>query len=502
MDTLEKLELLADAAKYDAACTSSGVDRAGKRGALGAASGAGCCHAFSADGRCITLLKVLLTNVCCYDCAYCVNRRSNDVPRAAFTPRELADLTIGFYRRNCIEGLFLSSGVLQSPDYTMELIIETARILREEEGFRGYIHAKAIPGASPELVARLGRLADRMSVNVELPSQRSLDLLAPDKASTSVVRPMRLISEGIAQGAEDRRLAKRQGLRHQPERFAPAGQATQLIIGATPETDQHILRLAEGLYDTFHLKRVFFSAYAPVNDDVRLPGAQVEVPLTREHRLYQADWLLRYYGFRVDELLTPQAPDLDLTLDPKAAWALRHMELFPLEVNRASYEELLRVPGVGVKTARRIVRARRRGRLGLDALSTLGLSLKRAGFFITCAGKMAPGFDADPERARRAMRDATRASGAGRKSERGAVEGQLALFSPGAASARDPFAAPGHRDRLLEAARGRGLVATDPGRVALGERSEGATAALLGATPSGLPAADPLAGRLSGRVRT
>ena len=277
MDTMAKLEILADAAKYDVACTSSGVDRRGKKGQLGAASAAGCCHAFTADGRCVTLLKVLLTNVCCYDCAYCVNRRSNDIPRAAFTPRELATLTVEFYRRNYIEGLFVSSGVIKNPDYTMELIIETARILREDEGFRGYIYAKAIQGASPELLERLGFLVDRMSINIELPSQSSLDLLAPEKSGQAVVRPMRQLCEGIEQSKQDRKLARRRHLSASVKSFVPAGQSTQMIIGATPETDQHILKLAESLYQSVSLKRVFFSAYLPVNDDSRLPELNTEV---------------------------------------------------------------------------------------------------------------------------------------------------------------------------------------------------------------------------------
>lgn len=487
MDIMGKLEILADAAKYDAACTSSGIERRGKRGSLGAASTAGCCHAFAADGRCITLLKVLLSNVCCCDCAYCINRRSNDVPRASFTPRELASLTIAFYRRNYIEGLFLSSGVVGSPDRTMELMIETLRILREEEGFRGYIHAKSIPGCSPELVSELGRLADRISVNIELPSQSSLDLLAPEKAGESVVAPMKLISEGIEQAKQDRALARKTGLRIASPRFAPAGQSTQLIIGATPETDHHILTLAESLYSSFGLKRVFFSAYAPVNDDARLPGLQTALPLTREHRLYQADWLLRYYGFRVDELLSAQSPDLETAIDPKAAWALRHMELFPLEVNRASYEELLRVPGLGVKSARRLVQARAHGGLSFDDLKTMGVSLKRAGYFITCRGRMAPGFDTDPEAARRSLEASYRQTGAGRKSKRGAVEGQLSLFADSEQRAIDPYALGGHRDVLLDASRSQRLQAIPV---------ESPTAQLAQRkglpTPSGLPAFDPL----------
>lgn len=389
----------------------------------------------------------------------------------------------------------MSSGVVGSPDRTMELMIETLRILREEEGFRGYIHAKAIPGSSPELVERLGRLADRLSVNVELPSQSSLDLLAPEKSRESVTAPMGLICDGIRQAGEDRALARRNNLRTMPRAFAPAGQSTQLIIGATPETDQHILKLAESLYGRFGLKRVFFSAYAPVNDDVRLPRIGMAPPLTREHRLYQADWLLRYYGFEVDELLSPQSPDLDEAIDPKASWALKNMDLFPLEVNRAGYEELLRVPGLGVRTARRIMGARAHGSLSFDDLKTLGLSLKRAGYFITCRGRMSPGFAADPETARRAMEQGYRTTGGGRKSMRGAVQGQLSLFEDAGQRAQDAFALPGHRDKLLDASRAKRLEAVpiDPARIAGG--------AGAGETPSGLPALDPLALERAGGER-
>lgn len=459
MDIMAKLEILSDAAKYDAACTSSGSDRRGKAGALGSASAAGCCHSFTADGRCISLLKVLLTNLCICDCAYCINRRSNDVPRAAFTPRELADLTVGFYRRNYIEGLFLSSGVIRNADYTMEQLVETVRILRVEERFRGYIHVKAIPGASPELVEQLGRLADRVSVNIELPSQDSLNALAPDKGKLDIIRPMGLIRDGIEQSAEDRRLAKRSYLGKSAPSFAPAGQSTQLIIGATPETDQHILALTGALYRQFKLKRVFYSAYAPVNDDPRLPSLRSDIPLTREHRLYQADWLLRYYGFEVEELLAHDQPNLDLMVDPKAAWALRSIDRFPLEINKASYEELLRVPGIGAESARKIVRARRNHRLGFDDLKTLRISLMRAGWFITCNGRMADSFALDPDTARKHLEDSTRKTGAGRKLKRGSVEGQLSLFEAPSPQARDSYARQGHKDVLLESARGKLLEA-------------------------------------------
>ena len=386
MDTMEKLTILTDAAKYDAACTSSGLDRGAKRGRMGSATMAGCCHTFSADGRCVTLLKVLYTNVCAYDCQYCVNRRSNDLPRAMFEPRELADLTIQFYRRNYIEGLFLSSAVLVSPDYTTERMIEALRILREEYHFWGYIHAKAIPGADPLLTRRLGCLADRMSVNIELPSERSLNLLCPEKKKANILAPMGQIRDGIAVSKQE--LAK---YRHAP-RFAPAGQSTQMIIGATPETDKHILTLTQALYDKYKLKRVFYSAYMPVSDSSLLPAPQgFQPPLLREHRLYQADWLLRFYHFRAEEILDDDQPDFDPRIDPKCSWALRHLDRFPVEVQTAEYEMLLRVPGIGVRSAQRILTARRAGPLSFDALKKLGVVLKRAQYFLTCGGKMREG---------------------------------------------------------------------------------------------------------------
>ena len=382
MELMDKLEILADAAKYDAACTSSGLDRAGRPGTIGSTTLAGCCHSFSADGRCISLLKVLMTNVCAYDCQYCVNRRSNDLPRAAFTPRELCELTMGFYRRNYIEGLFLSSAVLVSPDYTTERMIEALRLLREEYRFGGYIHAKAIPGADPRLTYRLGLLADRMSVNIELPSAGSLALLAPDKRKENILTPMGQIRDGISLASRERKLC-----RYAP-RFAPAGQSTQMIVGATPESDRQILTLTQGLYDKYHLKRVFYSAYMPVSNSPLLPAPQnFQPPLLREHRLYQADWLLRFYHFRAEELLDEEAPNLDPRLDPKCTWALRHLEFFPVEVNRADYEALLRVPGVGVRSARRILAARRVGPLTFEGLKRLGVVLKRAQYFLTCSGR-------------------------------------------------------------------------------------------------------------------
>lgn len=397
MNILDKLEILADAAKYDVACTSSGSDRDAVRGKLGATTAAGCCHSFTPDGRCITLLKVLMTNVCTYDCAYCASRCSNEVTRAAFTPRELADLTIEFYRRNYIEGLFLSSGVLKTPDYTTELMIQAFEILRGEHGFRGYIHAKTVPGTSPELIDRMGRLVDRLSVNLELPSQESLALLAPQKSKQDIIAPMRQIADSISEDKEAKALARRRttfysgvGIQraHELHPFAPAGQSTQLIVGATPESDYHILNLSASLYRSMSLKRVFFSAYLPVNDDARLPKTGA-VQLNREHRLYQADWLMRFYQFDVGEIIDESNPFLDPLLDPKANWALNHLEQFPVEVNSAPYELLLRVPGIGVKGARSILRARKTATLREAELRKLGIAFKRARYFITCNGAYA-----------------------------------------------------------------------------------------------------------------
>lgn len=386
MDLMEKLEILTDAAKYDAACTSSGLQRGGRPGSIGNTTTAGCCHSFSADGRCVTLLKVLMTNVCAYDCQYCVNRRSNDLPRAAFSPRELAELTMEFYRRNYIEGLFLSSAVAGSPDATTERMIEALRLLREEYRFGGYIHAKAIPGADPLLTHRLGLLADRLSVNIELPSSQSLARLAPDKAKENILAPMGQIRDDIRQSKQELAL-----YRHAP-RFAPAGQSTQMIVGASPESDRQILLLSQGLYRKYGLKRVFYSAYMPVSDSRLLPAREgFQPPLLREHRLYQADWLLRYYQFQAEELLSEEQPDFDPLIDPKCSWALRHMEFFPVDANRADYEALLRVPGIGVTSARRIVTARRWGALTFADLKKLGVVLKRAQYFLTCSGRMIEG---------------------------------------------------------------------------------------------------------------
>ncbi len=458
----KKLEILSDAAKFDVACTSSGMQREGKQGELGNSVAAGICHSFSADGRCISLLKVLFTNECIFDCKYCINRSSNDVPRASFTPKELCELTIGFYKRNYIEGLFLSSGILHTPDYTMELICQTLRMLREEYHFRGYIHCKAIPGANPLLIEYAGWYADRMSVNLELPTNEGLRQLAPNKTRKNILTPMRQIQAGIAEsrqvlgfkggnhsafyftnqaagraGIEERfrggmieadggakgnaryvtglnglprkeapadfenakttaveRTGREQRLsllesvgRPTGRGFAAAGQSTQMIIGATPETDYQLVSVAEALYRKFDLKRVFYSAFVKVNEDSKLPDLPGGPPLLREHRLYQADWLLRYYGFAAGELLTEKRPNFNAVLDPKCDWAVHHMELFPVEVLKADYFLLLRVPGIGPKSAKRIVDARKSGSFSFESLKKMGVVLKRAQYFITCGGK-------------------------------------------------------------------------------------------------------------------
>lgn len=386
MDMFEKLKILGESAKYDSSCTSSGVDRrGGTSDGIGSAASCGLCHSFAADGRCISLLKILMTNYCMYDCKYCINRRSNDVPRARFTPDEIADLTINFYRRNYIEGLFLSSGIIQSPDYTCEQIIEALSILRNKYKFYGYIHAKTIPGADPELINRLGTLADRISVNIELPSQKSLNTLAPDKSKSSILLPMGHITNKIRQNSYE--IVKYKAA----PKFAPAGQSTQMIIGATPDTDFQILRLSEAMYGKYRLKRVFYSAYIPVGDQKLLPPAGTKPPLLREHRLYQADWLLRFYGFKAEEILDEQHQEFNPLLDPKCNWALHHPECFPVEINKAPYEMLLRVPGIGVKSAQKIVTARRQAKLDYPDLRKLGVVLKRANYFILCLGKRAEG---------------------------------------------------------------------------------------------------------------
>ncbi|MCM1252508.1 MAG: putative DNA modification/repair radical SAM protein [Clostridium sp.] len=382
MSIMDKLHILADAAKYDVSCSSSGSSRKGDGKGIGNTVAAGLCHSFAADGRCISLLKILFTNECIFDCKYCMNRKSNDVPRASFTPDEVCELTMEFYRRNYIEGLFLSSGILYSPDYTMELICRTLYKLRTVYHFQGYIHVKAIPGADPVLVEKAGFLADRMSVNLELPTAESLQKLAPNKHRKTILRPMRQIQNGISQNRDELVL-----YRHAP-RFCEAGQSTQMIVGATPENDYQIMAVAESLYQKFALKRVYYSAFVNVNEDKDLPALPGGPPLLREHRLYQADWLLRFYDFTVDELLSEDRPNFNMMIDPKADWAVRHLELFPVEINRADYKMLLRIPGIGVKSAQRIVKARRFGRLTFEDLKKIGVVLKRALYFITCNGKM------------------------------------------------------------------------------------------------------------------
>lgn len=378
----EKLEILSDAAKYDVACTSSGVDRKGKAGMLGNTVAAGLCHSFAGDGRCISLLKILFTNQCIYDCKYCINRCSNDVVRTAFTPDEVCTLTMEFYRRNYIEGLFLSSGILYSADYTMDLIYQTLKKLREVYRFNGYIHVKAIPGADPVLIEKVGFLADRMSINLELPTADGLKKLAPGKSRSKIMTPMRQIQRGITANKFELMEYKR------TPSFVPAGQSTQMIVGATPENDYQMMMVAEALYQNYDLKRVFYSAFVPVNEDSSLPALPGGPPLLREHRLYQADWLLRFYGFKASELLTEDRPNFNVFLDPKCDWALRHLELFPVEINRADYYTLLRVPGMGVKSVKRIIAARRQGLLDFESLKKMGVVLKRAMYFITCSGRM------------------------------------------------------------------------------------------------------------------
>lgn len=419
----EKLNILADAAKYDVACTSSGVDRRGQKGSLGNSCAAGICHSFASDGRCVSLLKILQSNECVYDCKYCLNRAGNDRVRTTFTPEEICRLVIEFYRRNYIEGLFLSSGVYKNPAYTMELMYRSIYLLRTQYHFNGYIHVKAIPNAPQELIEKLGYLVDRMSINLELPTADGLRELAPHKTQAAILKPMGQIQNRIADYrlsiGKDARMERSSGNRylsgtifdsapdrieethHYPQRstfrppspagpapFVPAGQSTQMIIGATGENDYQLLTTSQNLYQKFDLKRVFYSAYVPLNEDSQLPPLDTAPPLLREHRLYQADWLLRYYGFHADELLSAERPNFNILLDPKCDWALRHLELFPVEINRADYATLLKVPGIGTKSAIRIVKSRRSGALTFEALKKMGIVLKRAKYFITCQGKM------------------------------------------------------------------------------------------------------------------
>ncbi len=393
MELQEKLAILSDAAKYDVSCSSSGSARANTKGGLGNAHLSGICHTWTADGRCVSLLKILMTNACMYDCEYCVNRRSHDTPRAIMTPEEIVSLTINFYKRNYIEGLFLSSGIIRSPDYTTELLIRVAKLLREREHFNGYIHMKGIPGTDGKLLNELGRYVDRVSVNIELPSEKSLKLLAPQKNRNAILTPMKFFRDNILAAKEEKKHFRR------APSFVPAGQTTQLIVGASGESDRQILLLSEGLYDKAALKRVYYSAYVPIMKGKNLP-ALIKPPLARENRLYQADWLLRFYHFQAEEILTPENPNFDEELDPKCTWALRHRELFPVEINRASYEMLLRVPGIGVKSALRIVRMRRYGNLSFANVSRLGIVMKRARYFITVNGRYYGESDIDQEHLR------------------------------------------------------------------------------------------------------
>lgn len=396
--TLQKLKNLAESAKYDVSCASSGTTRNNKGKGLGNTTGWGICHSFTEDGRCVSLFKIMLTNYCIYDCAYCVNRRSNDIPRSTFTVNELVTLTIEFYRRNYIEGLFLSSGVMQNPDYTMERMVRVVKELRTAHSYNGYIHMKSIPGASPELVREAGLYADRLSVNIEIPSEQNLKLVAPEKDYESVYKPMSYIHQGILAGKEEQKK-----FRHAP-RFVPAGQSTQMIVGATPETDRQILSLSSSLYQQPSMRRVYYSGYVPVNKEDNRLILTDSPPLVRENRLYQADWLMRFYQFTADEITDESQPNLDLEVDPKLGWALRHPECFPIDINKADYEMILRVPGIGVKSAQMIVASRRYGRLGFWELKKIGVVMKRAQYFITC--RELPAFtvqEARPEYVRKAL---------------------------------------------------------------------------------------------------
>ncbi|MGH4051330.1 MAG: putative DNA modification/repair radical SAM protein [Clostridium sp.] len=381
MDVMRKLEILSNSAKYDASCSSSGSNRKNTKDGIGNAASSGICHSWSQDGRCISLLKILYTNKCIYDCKYCINRSSNELERTSFTPKEVVDLTINFYRRNYIEGLFLSSAVEGNPDYTMENLVKIIKELRLVHKFNGYIHVKAIPGADPKFIYEAGLYADRMSVNIELPSEKSLKLLAPQKNKADILKPMGLIKHSIIESNE----YKKKGFR--VPKFTPGGQSTQIMVGATNESDLSVISLTEGLYNSFGLKRVYYSAYVPVMEHANLPALQTTPPLLKEHRMYQADWLLRYYGFKANELLDNLNPNFDLELDPKAFWALNNLDKFPVEVNNIPYEILIRVPGIGVKSATRIIKSRRLCNLTYDNLKKLGVVLKRARFFITCSGK-------------------------------------------------------------------------------------------------------------------
>ena len=396
MELDEKLRILSDAAKYDVSCSSSGSNRNSKKGNIGSVSSSGICHSFTPDGRCISLLKILLTNYCIYDCAYCINRRSNDIERASFTADEVINLTINFYRRNYIEGLFLSSSIIKSPNFTMELLTTVVEKLRNEHNFRGYIHLKAIPGADEELIKKAGSFVDRMSVNLELPSSQSLKLLAPDKNKDEIFKPMSLIKNNI-----NINMAERRKYKHSPI-FVPGGQSTQLIVGATKESDLNILNLTENLYSKFELKRIYYSAYVPVNMDKNLPELK-NPPTLREHRLYQGDWLLRVYGFKANELLNENNPNFDINFDPKTTYALNNLNLFPVEINKAPYEMLIRIPGIGIRGAKKIVSARKINSLDFYDLKKLGIVIKRAQYFITCKGKYFGSVPMDDNKIRKAL---------------------------------------------------------------------------------------------------
>lgn len=372
----EKLSILADAAKYDVSCSSSGSKRKNENKGLGNASN-GICHAYTEDGRCVSLLKILLTNHCIFDCAYCVSRKSNDIKRAAFTVQEVVDLTINFYRRNYIEGLFLSSGIFSNADYTMERLIRVAKKLRTEHKFNGYIHLKTIPGASEELMKEAGLWADRLSINVEMPTKKSLALLAPDKKQEDMIKPMQFLKQEILANKEEKRIFKKVPV------FAPAGQSTQMVIGATPETDLEILYLANGFYKKMNMRRVYYSGYVPISNDNRLPAIGTPVPMIRENRLYQADWLFRFYGFNVNEIVDKENPLLDIDIDPKLSWALRNLAIFPIDVNKADYQLIMRIPGIGIQSAKKICNARRFGTVTWEHLKKFGIAFNRARYFVT-----------------------------------------------------------------------------------------------------------------------
>lgn len=374
----EKLNILADAAKYDVSCASSGSNRKNHNKGLGDSTGMGICHTYTEDGRCVSLLKILLTNHCIFDCAYCVSRKSNDIKRAAFTVQEVVDLTINFYRRNYIEGLFLSSGIFKDADYTMERLVRIAKKLRTEHKFNGYIHLKSIPGASDELMHEAGLYADRLSVNLEMPTESGLKLLAPEKNRRDMIKPMDYLKSAIIKNTDEKKVLKKAPL------FAPAGQSTQMIIGATADSDAAIMHTADSFYRNFRLRRVYYSGYVPVLADNRLPGMGTPVPMIRENRLYQTDWLMRFYGFKVGEILNVENPNLDLDIDPKLSWALRNLSIFPLDINTADLQMIVRVPGIGVQSANKIVAARRFRKLNWENLKVIGISLNRAKYFITC----------------------------------------------------------------------------------------------------------------------